>query len=47
METAVTEVSEKVKEEVLKKLEIAEQNRLKQIQERLETLKKHVRKCSD
>lgn len=35
-------MEEKIKEEVTKKLETAEQNRERLIQERLEMLKKHV-----
>lgn len=39
-------MEEKIKEEVTKKLETAEQNRERLIQERLEMLKKHVSKIS-
>lgn len=38
----MTEFEEKAKEEVRKKLELAEQNRVKAMQERMESLKKHV-----
>jgi len=44
MESSLTELEEKTKEELLKKLEIAEQKRESIIQERLDSLKKHEEK---
>jgi exonuclease VII large subunit len=44
LESSMTEFEEKAKEELLKKLEIAEQKRESLIQERLEILKKHEEK---
>ena len=38
----MTEHEEKLKQELLSKLEVAEKNREKVLQEKLESLKKHV-----
>ncbi len=44
LESSVTEFEEKVKEDLDKKLEVAEHNREKVIQSKLESLKKQVSK---
>jgi len=44
LETSLTEFEEKAKEELMKKLEIAEEKRKSLVQEKLESLKKHEEK---